>query len=92
MTHKKNNVLSFLCLPLLFFFLQRRSDRSAAEHRDAGLVHRRRERRRAVAAHPAHPLLHQEEQRGEVFRQVRAPCVRGPSGGDVEMLMNRKCF
>lgn len=37
---------------------RRRGDRSAAEHRHAGLVHRRRQRRRAAAARAAHPLLH----------------------------------
>lgn len=73
-----NSVFSLLVLPSHLavtrssrssrLALPSRGDRSAAEHRHAGLVHRRRERRRAAAAGAADPLLHQEEQRRQVFR------------------------
>lgn len=57
----------FLCV-IVALLRWPRCDAGAGGLRHRGLVHRAGERHRSAGAAAPHPVLHQEEQRGEVLR------------------------
>lgn len=65
----RSSVLLQICQCLILFLLLFLSDsESAGGHRHSGLVHRSDVGHRSAHPHPAHRLLHQEEQGREISR------------------------